>query len=190
MRVGADVIEFAKLPLEGARLLHRRVVRDDRGDFARLFCAEAFASEGLPSHFPQMNRSSCSSRGVLRGLHYQVAPAAEAKVLHCVSGRVLDVMVDVRACSATFLGWHAQELTGGDGLSVYIPTGFAHGYLALSDDAVVEYLSSAPYTPACERLLRWDDPRVGVLWPIENPILSEKDANAPLLADDFRGVGS
>lgn len=182
------MIDFEPLPLAGAYLLRRRVFRDERGEFARLFCADLFEEHGLPTRFAQMNRSTCSTAGILRGLHYQVAPAPEAKLLHCVRGRVLDVMVDVRAGSPTLLGWHAQELSADDGQSVFVPTGFAHGYLSLTDDTVVEYQSSAPYTPDAERLLRWDDPRVGIEWPVDKPTLSEKDAAIASLPNDFAGV--
>ncbi|HSQ58089.1 MAG TPA: dTDP-4-dehydrorhamnose 3,5-epimerase, partial [Gemmata sp.] len=143
---------------------------------------------GLIDVFPQTNHSMSVAAGIIRGLHYQAPPAAEAKLFRCVRGRVFDVIVDVRAGSATFLRWFGVELTEGDFNVVYVPPGCAHGYQALTDGSEVLYQSSAEYAPSLEGRVRYDDPRVGIRWPNARAILSPKDAATPPLAADFAGV--
>jgi dTDP-4-dehydrorhamnose 3,5-epimerase len=179
---------FSELPLPGSFLIALAPVQDDRGFFARTFCAATLRRHGLVDTYPQANHSMCAAPGTLRGLHYQGPPAAEAKLFRCVAGRVFDVLVDVRRDSTTFLKWHGVELAAGDFRVVYVPPGFAHGYQALTAGAEVAYQSSAEYAPALEGRVRYDDPRVGVAWPVAPAILSPKDAATPLLAADFAGV--
>jgi len=130
----------------------------------------------------------CTTTGTVRGLHYQNPPSAEAKLFRCVGGRVFDVIVDVRRGSATFLKWFGIELTAGDFKAVYVPQGFAHGYQALTNGAEVIYQTSAEYAPYLEGRVRYDDPRVGIVWPVAEVILSQKDASTPLLDAGFAGV--
>lgn len=179
---------FTELPLAGAFLIDLKPIRDDRGFFARTFCAATLRKHGLIADFPQANHSMCALAGTVRGLHYQTPPAAEAKLFRCVAGRVFDVLVDVRRGSPTFLKWHGVELAAGDFRVVYVPPGFAHGYQALTAGAEVTYQSSAEYAPALEGRVRYDDPRVGIAWPIADAVLSPKDAATPPLAADFAGV--
>ena len=179
---------FTQTPLPGAFVIALKPIRDDRGFFARTFDAATLRAHGLVDSFPQANHSMCAAAGTIRGLHYQGPPLAEAKLFRCIRGRVFDVLVDVRRGSPTFLQWFATELTEGDFTVVYVPPGFAHGYQALTDGAEVVYQSSAEYAPQLEGRVLYDDPRVGIRWPITAAILSPKDAATPLLAAEFDGV--
>ncbi|MEI8213218.1 MAG: dTDP-4-dehydrorhamnose 3,5-epimerase family protein [Planctomycetota bacterium] len=181
-------MKIAKTFCDGLYLLELKTVKDDRGWFARLSCKEVFASLGLVDEFPQVNQSLCVQRGVFRGLHYQRAPRAEAKLVRCVAGRILDVAVDIRRGSSTFLCWYATELAADEPTELYVGAGFAHGYLALTDGATVIYQSSQPYSPQFEGRVHYNDPRVGIVWP-DGPLhVSEKDASTPFLGDDFDGT--
>jgi dTDP-4-dehydrorhamnose 3,5-epimerase len=173
---------------EGLHLLRLNAIQDERGCFARLFCEQSFMALGLNPSFPQTNHSSCRQRGVLRGLHYQKAPRAEIKLIRCVQGAILDVAVDVRRGSPTFLQWFATELSADRPEELYVGAGFAHGYMALTDDASVVYHSSQPYTPELEGRVHYGDPRIGIEWPVFPPSVSPKDASTPFLEDDFEGI--
>ena len=177
------MIEIEKTPLPDVYIVTRKAFEDHRGQFARLFCRKTFEQCGLVSSFPQENLSTCRRAGTLRGLHYQTAPAEEVKLLHCIRGAVFDVLVDMRADSPTYLQWFGCELTATDLRSIYIPAGFAHGYQALVDESAVAYRASAEYAPEHEKCVRFDDPQIDINWPIASPILSDKDRNTPLLAD-------
>lgn len=149
---------------------------DERGLFARAFCAETFAQYGLETEFPQCNLSYSPVRGTLRGLHYQAAPHQEAKLVRATRGRVFDVAVDLRPDSATFLAWDSVELDWRRRNAFYIPAGCAHGLLTLEDDCEVFYQMSAAYVPDLARAVRWDDPAFDVAWPFEPSVMSHKDA--------------
>ena len=179
---------FTDIPLNGPKIVTLRPIRDDRGFFARSFCSTTFQKQGLIDSYPQINHSGSTIAGTIRGLHYQTPPAAEAKLIRCIRGQIYDVMVDVRKGSNTFLQWYGHTLEEADFTMLYIPPGFAHGYQALCDGAEVIYQSSAEYTPALEGRLRYDEPRVGICWPIEAVILSPKDATTPWLSQEFEGV--
>jgi dTDP-4-dehydrorhamnose 3,5-epimerase len=174
--------------LDGVALIELRPFSDERGTFTRIMCRRELAALGLVGDFVQCNRSVCKARGTLRGLHYQTPPHAEAKLVHCIAGRIFDVAVDVRMGSPTFLDWIGVELDASGSQSLYVGPGFAHGYLALTDGAEVVYHSSAYYQPEHEGRVRFDDPRVGIDWPIEDPTLSPKDSLTPLLLSDFEGI--
>jgi dTDP-4-dehydrorhamnose 3,5-epimerase len=148
---------------------------DERGFFARFYCEKEFAEKGLASRFVQINNSLSSHRGTLRGMHYQLPPFGEVKLVRCVRGSVYDVIVDLRPKSATYLQWFGADLTAENRKMMYVPAGFAHGYLTTSEDAELLYLVSAFYAPEFERGLRHDDPAIGIKWPIEPQIISEKD---------------
>lgn len=181
-------MKFRPLPLAGAYLIEYEPRRDDRGFFARVFCAETFSKQGLVDRFVQTNHSMSLRRGIIRGLHYQRPPRAEAKLLRCLRGAVQDVMVDLRRVSPTFLQWHSEVLRADDLKAVYVPPGFAHGYQALDDNSAVTYDASAPYTPELESAIRYDDPRLQIKWEVSEVIVSPKDATTPHLPADFAGV--
>lgn len=179
---------FEPAELNGVYLIKQQKFGDDRGWFARVHCEDEMRAAGLVAHYAQINHSACVQRGTLRGLHYQLPPFAEAKLVRCTRGIVYDAVVDVRKDSDTFLKWYGVELNDSDGLMLYCPKGFAHGYQALSDGAEVSYMASSSYHPESERQIRFDDPSVGIEWPIDDPILSEKDQSIPLIESDFQGV--
>lgn len=167
------------LRLSGAAIIDLQRRGDDRGFFARTFCAETFRAHGLPDSFVQANMSWSARAGTLRGLHYQKAPYAEDKLIRCVRGAVFDVLVDLRADSPTFLQWEGIELTAENRRQVLIPKGFAHGFQSLVDDTEVAYQVSAAYAPEAEAGLRWDDPVLRITWPLTPSELSDKDRNWP-----------
>jgi len=156
---------------------------DERGHFMRWFDARAFAAAGLPTAWVQANES-LSKRGVVRGLHFQRPPHAETKLVRAVRGRVFDVFVDLRRGSPTFGEWDGVELAASRCNAVLVPKGFAHGFCAISDEALVSYLVDAPYTPHAEGGLAWDDPRLAIPWPLDGaPIVSAKDRRWPRLGE-------
>ncbi|MBU6367780.1 MAG: dTDP-4-dehydrorhamnose 3,5-epimerase [Gemmatimonadetes bacterium] len=166
--------------LPGVTLVTAPVFGDARGFFTELFHAEKFAALGLPTAFVQDNHSR-SARHTLRGLHWQVAPHAQGKLVRAVTGRVFDVAVDLRPESPTRGRWVGVTLEAGDGRSLYIPPGFAHGFLVLSEHADVTYKCTAPYHPASERSLAWNSPALAIDWPLPPgvvPVLSQRDAAA------------
>ncbi len=155
---------------------------DERGWFMERFKASDFADAGIREQFVQDN-VSFSSHGVLRGLHYQVAPAAQSKIVTTLSGEIFDVAVDLRPDSATYGRWLGLALSAARGEALYIPAGFAHGFVVTSREALVLYKCSAEYNRRCERGVLWNDPALAVRWPIADPVVSEKDHRLPLLAD-------
>lgn len=169
-------------------VLTPRFFHDERGFFTESYNRRAFAdAAGTDIEFVQDNHSR-STRGVLRGLHYQLPPSAQGKLVRVVAGEIFDVAVDMRRASATFGRWFGTVLSADKGNQLWIPTGFAHGFLTLSDTADVLYKASAYYDPACERSVIWNDPDIGIEWPRGSPpLLSRKDAEAPRLeaADPF-----
>ncbi|HAH30701.1 MAG TPA: dTDP-4-dehydrorhamnose 3,5-epimerase [Elusimicrobia bacterium] len=173
--------KFTKLKLRGLVLVEPEVGSDARGTFSEIYKSSVFSKAGIKETFVQDNRS-VSQKGVLRGLHYQRRPFAQAKLVSCGRGRVLDVAVDLRRGSKTFKKWFGVELSGENRLSLFIPAGFAHGFLALEDGSELTYKCSKEYAPAYDAGIRWDDPAVGVKWPVKKPRLSEKDSNLPVLS--------
>ena len=175
-------------PLAGLVEIEQPAVGDARGRFTRLFCEQAFAPIRSHLHFTQINWSHTQGRGSLRGLHYQKPPAAEAKLIRCLRGRVYDVAVDVRAGSPTFLRWHAVELAEDNNRAFFLPEGFAHGFQALTDEAQLLYMHTASWTPDCEAGLRYDDPLLAIAWPLPVAQLSARDQSHPLIAPGFAGI--
>lgn len=157
---------------------------DDRGFFFESWNRRQFSeSLGIDPEFVQDNHSR-SALGVLRGIHYQVAPHAQGKLVRCVRGRLWDVAVDLRGSSPTFARWYGLELSEFNKLQLWLPPGFGHGFVALTDGAELLYKTTDYYSSECDRSIRWDDPQIGIQWPIdEPPLLSEKDQRAPTLAD-------
>ncbi len=174
-------MRFTPTSLAGAYLIHLDPRKDERGMFARAFCAQEFGAQGLETTYVQANISTNARAGTVRGLHFQRAPHAEVKLVRCVKGALYDVIVDMREGSETFLRWFGAELTDDNGLTMYVPKGFAHGYQALSDGATAFYMVSAAYAPKAEGGLRYDDPKLAIAWPRAVSDVSDKDATWPLL---------
>jgi dTDP-4-dehydrorhamnose 3,5-epimerase len=181
-------VQFHLTPLEGARLIEPEKRGDNRGFFARYFCEREFAGDGLETRFVQINNSLTSKRGTLRGLHYQLPPAAEVKVVRCVRGSLWDAIVDLRPDSTTYLKWYGAELSAENRLMMYVPRGFAHAILTLTDDTEAIYLVSAFYNPEQERGLRWNDLAIAIKWPIDPTEISPKDAKWPDFDPTFHGA--
>jgi len=174
-------LKFAPTPLAGAYVVELERLADERGFFARSFCQEEFRQHGLKPDIAQCNVSWNGRRGTLRGLHFQAAPHEEAKVVRCTRGAIWDVIVDLREGSPTRWRWHGLELNADNRLAFYVPEGFAHGFQTLADDSEVLYQMSEFYHPDLARGLRWDDPKLGIRWPILDPILSPRDRSYALL---------
>ena len=176
------------LPLPGLLRIDTSPNVDPRGEFVRISCSDELSAIRPDISFAQVNLSTTLKRGSVRGLHYQVGPAWEAKMIRCLRGRVFDVAVDLRAGSTTFLQWHAIELDASVHSQVYIPEGFAHGFQTLTDDVQLLYFHTTSWRPDCERRLRFDDPSLAIRWPLPVTSLSEADAGAPVLDEKFRGI--
>lgn len=176
-------MRFVSTPLAGAFLIELERIPDERGFFSRAYCQREFAEHGLETATAQCNVSFNRQTGTLRGLHYQIAPHAEAKLVRCTSGRIFDVIVDLRPDSPSRYRWHAAELSASNRRMLYVPKGFAHGFQTLADDTEVFYQMSESYHPESARGLRWNDPRLGIEWPIGEPTVSEKDRGYPLMSE-------
>jgi dTDP-4-dehydrorhamnose 3,5-epimerase len=161
--------------VEGALVLEPERRDDERGCFMRLFCEQEFVAIGLESRFVQVNNSLTARRGTLRGMHYQLPPAAEVKLVRCIRGAMFDVIADLRPDSPSYGQWFGTELTGESRAMMYVPKGCAHGFVTLTDDVETLYFVSALYTPELERGLPFDDPRIGIQWPIRPLGTSPKD---------------
>lgn len=185
-------MKFHASRLPGAFAIELDLRGDQRGFFARTMCLDELHQNGVDVRFVQQNMSYSANKGTLRGLHYQRPPAAETKLVRCTAGAVADVIVDLRRNSPTFLQHEIFELTADNHRQVLVPEGFAHAFLTLADHTEVSYLVSAAYTPGAEGGLRYDDPRLGIKWPVPVKSLSEKDAAWPLIDNDthfgFDGV--
>jgi len=168
--------------LPGLILVEPRVFADERGVFLETYRHSDFAAAGIPEHFVQDNHSR-SSGGVLRGLHYQKVPRAQGKLVRCLAGRIFDVAVDIRTGSPAYGKWAGVELSGENNRMLYVPAGFAHGFLVLSDIAEVTYKCTEEYSPSHDRGIIWNDPDIGIRWPRPVPVLSAKDAQHPRLRD-------
>ena len=180
---------FNPTPLAGAFTIDIEKRGDDRGFFARLFCETEFGQAGLETRFVQINNSLSAKRGTLRGLHYQLPPAAEVKVVRCVRGALWDVILDLRSGSASFGKWFGAEISAENRRMMYVPRGFAHGFITLTDDTEAIYLVSTPYSPGQERGIRFDDPAHDIPWPLQPAEISGKDRGWPDLDTDFHGLG-
>ncbi len=173
-------MKFTPTPLAGAFLIDPELKGDHRGFFARLFCEKEFTAQGLESKFVQINGSLSAKRGTLRGMHYQLPPAAEVKVVRCVSGEIYDVILDLRADSPTFGQSFGAVLSAENRTAMYVPRGFGHGFISLADDSELFYMVSDFYAPEQERGVRHDDPRFNIQWPGQPVEISDKDRAWPL----------
>jgi len=172
---------FTESALSGAFTIEMEHIEDERGFFARSFSEEEFAAHGLPARMRQSNLSFNSRRGTLRGMHYQADPHAEDKLVRCTAGAIYDVIVDLRPRSPTERRWFGTELTARNRRSLFVPKGFAHGFITLCDESEVLYMMSASYAPGFGRGVRWNDPAFGIVWPIEPTVIAGRDAAYPLL---------
>ena len=170
---------FRETRLAGAFLIEPEKREDERGFFARTFCREEFVARSLNPEIAQCNVSFNKRKGTLRGMHYQVSPFAEAKLIRCTAGAIFDVIIDLRESSSTFQQHFAVELCAAKGKMLYIPEGFAHGFQTLLDDTEVFYQMSQQYAPECARGIRWDDPSFGIEWPSAERTILERDRNYP-----------
>ena len=178
------MIIFKETKLKGAYVIEPEKFEDQRGFFARSFSEQEFSQHGLRAHFVEAGISFNLRQHTVRGMHFQAQPHAQAKLVRCTRGAILDVMIDLRSESPTYKQWFAQELSARNRLLLYIPEGFAHGFQTLEDETEVFYQLSERYTPASERGVRWNDPAFGIDWPeTENIIINERDRTYP----DFRG---
>ena len=172
-------MQFTPTSLLGAYVIDIRKIGDERGFFGRSWCAEEMARAGLDAQIAQINTSLSRYKGTLRGLHFQVAPFQESKMIRCTRGAVFDVIVDLRPESATFQQWFGMELNEDNHRALYSPKGFAQGFLTLQDNSEITYFSSAPYAPGKDRGVRFDDPAFGIEWPMAPVVMSDKDRAWP-----------
>jgi dTDP-4-dehydrorhamnose 3,5-epimerase len=172
---------FTPTSLAGAFVVDLERLEDDRGFFARSFCSEELAAQGLASVFSQCSVSFNVAKGTLRGMHFQASPHDEEKLVRCTAGSIFDVIVDIREGSPTHRRWYGSTLSAANHRALYIPKGFAHGFLTLTDATEVFYMISVPYAPGFGRGLRWNDPVLGIDWPDQPAVISGRDAGYELL---------
>lgn len=178
-RGDGSLVIFSETALKGAWIIDVERLEDERGFFARSWCQEEFAARGLNPNLVQCNISFNRNKGTLRGMHYQVKPYEEAKLVRCTMGAVYDVIIDLRVTSPTFRQWVAAELTASNRRMLYIPEGFANGFQTLKDDTEVFYQMSAVYSPGHSAGVRWDDPAFGIDWPPGDRVISARDRAYP-----------
>lgn len=183
-------MKFTPAPLEGAYVIDLDIMSDNRGFFARLFCKEEFVKHGLNGDFIQANNSHSIHKGTLRGLHYQLAPKAETKLVRCIKGSLYDVILDLRKDSPTFGKSYGAILSADNRRMMYVPQGFAHGFLTLEDDSEVIYMVSQPYSKELERGIRWNDPFFNIDWKGVPQVISERDMSHPEFNPEYHLAGS
>jgi dTDP-4-dehydrorhamnose 3,5-epimerase len=179
---------FHETPLRGAYWIELEKRGDSRGFFARAFCTREFESAGLAAQIVQANNSFSATRGTLRGLHYQLPPSAEVKIVRCIRGALFDLLLDLRPDSPTYGKSYGTELSDQNRRMMYVPQGFAHAMLTLADDTEALYFTTEFYDPSNERGVRWNDPHFDIQWPIEPVQVSDKDGKWPDFAPDYHGV--
>lgn len=176
-------MNIVKTDIEDVIIIEPKLFGDHRGWFTETYSKEKFIELGIDIDFIQDNHSFSAQKGTLRGLHFQLNPKAQTKLIRCTKGKMLDVAVDLREGSPTYKKWIAVELTEENKKQLLIPKGFAHGFLTLTDDVEVQYKVDEYYSPENDRSIRFDDPEIGIIWGVDSPILSDKDLNAPLLKE-------
>ena len=169
-------MKFLETPLKGSYIIKIDKMGDDRGFFARLFCKKEFCEIGLSTDFKQINNSFTALKGTIRGLHYQLTPKSEVKIVRCISGSLFDVILDLRPDSPNFGQWFGETLSAENRTMMYVPRGFAHGFLSLTDNTEVIYFSTEFYSPRHEKGIRFDDVKFNIEWPIEIVEISSKEA--------------
>lgn len=180
--------DFIPTPLTGLMLVQRKAIEDHRGFLSRFYCAEEFRAAGIDKPVAQINHTLTRQRGAVRGLHFQHPPHAETKVVSCLKGEILDVAVDLRRDSPTFLHWHGEILSAANRKSLLIPEGYAHGFQTLAEDCELIYLHTSPYHPESEGALNVADPRLNIAWFLPVNDLSERDRNHPFISQNFQGI--
>ena len=180
---------FISTSIDGLYIVERNLVKDERGFFSRFFCEKEFLRVGLNHSIVQMNHTMTLKKGTARGFHYQKFPFTETKIVSCIKGRILDVAVDVRQNSPTFLQWFSIELSEDNNKSLYVPNGFAHGFQTLEDNCELIYIHSEFYSPDAEEALNILDPVIAMEWPLNISQISERDGNHPMIdINKFKGV--
>ena len=174
-------MRYTEAKIKGVYVIELDFKIDERGYFARIFCKEELIKIGIDFNIVQINRSLTRQKGTIRGMHFQKEPKAEDKIIQCLKGAVYDVVVDLRKDSLTYGKWIAVELSEENKKMFFVPKGFAHGFQTLTDNCEMQYFMSEFYSPEQVRGVRWDDPFFNIKWPIENPILSERDKNWSLI---------
>ncbi|MEI6315989.1 MAG: dTDP-4-dehydrorhamnose 3,5-epimerase, partial [Syntrophus sp. (in: bacteria)] len=180
--------DFHSTPLEGLWVVQRRPIADERGFFCRFFCAEEFQAAGMKKPIAQINHTHTVKKGAVRGLHFQYPPYTECKIVSCLRGEVLDVAVDIRKGSPTFLHWRGEILSASNRKSLFIPEGFAHGFQSLVEDCELIYLHSVPFYEQSEGAINIADPKIRIVWPIPITDISGRDLHHPFITDKFEGV--
>lgn len=180
--------DFHETPLPGLKLVQRKPIADERGFFARVYCADEFRAAGLDKPIVQINHTFTHSKGAIRGLHFQHPPHAETKLVSCLSGAVFDVAVDLRANSSSFLHWHGEILSAENRRSLLIPEGYAHGFQTLAEDCELLYLHTTPFHPETDGALNVADPALAIQWPLPISGLSERDLAHPFIGPNFAGI--
>jgi dTDP-4-dehydrorhamnose 3,5-epimerase len=175
-------------PISGLKVVERSRIGDKRGFLSRLFCADELAEAGWNKPIIQINHTLTEHARTVRGIHYQISPYAEMKLVTCVRGEVWDVAVDLREGSPTFLKWHAELLTAENGRALLIPEGFGHGFQTVTDDCELIYLHSEAYNANAEAGVRFDDPELAIKWPLPLEVISERDCSLPLIDRNFKGI--
>ena len=181
-------MKFTPTRLHGLYIIDLHPVSDTRGWFARTYCKNEFAAIGHTKEWVQLNHSFTNKKGTIRGMHYQLPPHREIKMVRCISGAVVDIAIDLREGSETFLKWVSVELNAENKKMIYLPEGFAHGFQALTDNCELLYHHTAFYTPGAEAGIRYDDPLVNIQWPLPVTDISERDSSHLLLNESFKGI--
>ena len=177
---------FTETALKGSFIIDLNLFQDERGWFARTYCKNEFEQIGHVKEWVQLNHSFTKQKGTIRGMHYQMSSFAEIKLVRCISGKIYDVIIDMRKDSPTFLQWTGVELSAENKRMLYIPEGFAHGFQALSDDCELIYHHSQFYTPNVEAGIRYNDPKININWPLPLTSISKRDEEHPLLDNNFK----
>ena len=183
-------MKIVATPLKNAFIIETEPFEDTRGRFSRIFCKKEFQAIGIVKDIVQVNYSITVEKGAIRGMHFQRPPMAEIKMVKCLRGSVFDVIVDLRKGSPTFLKWHGEVLSAKNMKMMYVSEGFAHGFQTLEEDSELLYFHTEFYSPEHEDGVRFDDPKVGIKWPLEVTDISEKDRSHPLLPSEFAGLDS
>lgn len=176
-------MNFQETKIEGVFIVTLQPISDDRGFFSRTFCSEEFLAHGIKPTTSQSNMSHCEKAGTLRGFHYQLPPHGETKYIRCTKGRILDIAIDLRKDSNTYLQYVAEELNETNKNGMIIPAHCAHAYLSMTDHVDVHYSTSQPYAPGSEKGIRFDDPKIAIAWPVPVTEVSEKDRSWPLVEE-------
>lgn len=180
--------DFTPTPLENCFVITPKPIKDERGYFERYFCARDFREIGFKKSIAQINHSLTKIKGTIRGMHFQTRPFCETKIVRCLKGEIYDVALDLRLESPTFLQYFGVTLSEENGKYLYIPEGFAHGFQAISDDVEIVYLCSEFFDSNSDSVINPLDPKININWKLTPTNLSQKDANAPFLSDDFKGI--